>query len=216
MKLLLRFEISNPSQMPASGPVIVIINHIAWLDPVITVGGLSRIVVPLAKQEIFDFFLVGAVIKLYGAIPVNRGEADLNAVKSALQVLKQGGAVLLAPEGTRSRNGQLQAGKDGAVMLALRSNTPILPVGVTGTQQVESYWKRLKRAPVQLTVGQPFRLRLSSSCKRLPRSEIEAMTREVMYRLAAQLPAESRGVYANQTQTVETYVLPLIDSVEEF
>jgi 1-acyl-sn-glycerol-3-phosphate acyltransferase len=208
MKLMLRCEISHPERMPASGPVIVIINHIAWLEPIITLGGFGRIVVPMAKQEIFDYFIAGWVMKIYKAIPVRRGEADLHAVKLALQVLKSGGAVLMAPEGTRSRTCQLQAGKAGAVTLALRANAAILPVGVTGTQQVEAYWKRLKRAPVRLSVGPPFWLRPASPQLRPQREELEAMTGEMMVRLARQLPPEWRGVYANLDHTTETYLFP--------
>ncbi len=208
MRLLLRCEISNPEQMPATGPVIVIINHVAWLEPIITLGGFSRIVVPMAKQEIFDYFLAGLIMRVYQAIPVRRGEADLHAVKLALQLLKNGGAVLMAPEGTRSRTCQLQAGKAGAVTLALRANAAILPVGVTGTQQVAAYWKRLKRAPVRLSVGPPFWLRSASAHLHPQRQELEAMTREMMYRLARQLPPECRGVYANLDQATETYLLP--------
>lgn len=208
MKLLLRCEISNPERMPASGPVIVIINHIAWLEPIITLGGFSRIVVPMAKQEIFDYFLAGSIMRIYQAIPIRRGEADLHAVKLALQVLKNGGAVLMAPEGTRSRTCQLQTGKAGAVTLALRANAAILPVGVTGTHQVETYWKRLKRAPVRLSVGLPFWLRPTSPQLHPQRQELEAMTGEMMYRLARQLPPECRGVYANLDQATETYLLP--------
>ena len=207
MRLLLRCEISHPERMPSTGPVIVIINHIAWLEPIITLAGFTRIVVPMAKQEIFDYFLAGWIMRLYQAIPVHRGEADLHAVKLALQVLKNGGAVLMAPEGTRSRNCQLQTGKAGAVTLALRANAAILPVGVTGTQQVETYWKRLKRAPVRLSVGPPFWLRPAAAHLRPQRQELEAMTREMMYRLARQLPPECRGVYANLDQATETYLL---------
>ena len=163
LRLLLRLEITNIKSVPLTGPVVVIINHIAWLDPVAAVGAFPRIVIPMAKREIFDWFIAGPFMKLYQAIPVQRAGLDVNAFKSALRVLKNNGAVLLAPEGTRSPTCQLQPGKDGAVMLALRSNAAIVPIGVTGTQLVETYWKKLRRAPVHLSIGEPFRLRASSS-----------------------------------------------------
>ena len=209
MKLLLRFEITNRQNMPLSGPVVVIINHITWLDPILALGGAPRVVIPMAKQEIFDWFFVGSIMKLYGSIPVQRDGVDVTAFKSALRVLKNNGAVLLAPEGTRSRNRQLQAGKDGAVMLALRSNAAIVPVGVTGTHLVETNWKKLKRAAVHLAVGEPFRLRSLSANRRTQRSDIEAMTHEMMYRLARQLPGECRGVYANPETVTESYLVPV-------
>jgi 1-acyl-sn-glycerol-3-phosphate acyltransferase len=209
MWLLLRVEVANTELVPRSGPVVVVINHVGWLDPLAAVGGFPRIVVPLAKQEIFSWFFAGSVMKLYEAIPVKRGGDDTGAFKAALRVLKRGGAVLLAPEGTRSRTCQLQSGKDGAVMLALRTNAAIVPVGVTGTQLVESYWKRLRRAPIRLAIGKPFQLRPAAGKQRVQRHDIEAMTHEMMGRLARQLPVEWRGAYANLDQATETYLLPV-------
>ena len=94
-------------------------------------------------------------------------------------------------------------------MLALRSNAAIVPIGVTGTQLVETYWKKLRRAPVQLSIGEPFRLRVSSSSERVLRSDVEAITQEIMYRLARQLPEECRGVYGNPEAITESYLMPV-------
>jgi len=122
----------------------------------------------------------------------------MQSVKSALRILKQGGAVLLAPEGTRSRTYQLQRAKDGAVILALRSNAQILPVGVTGTQRVKTHLLKLKRPPLTFSIGKPFRVEeLTSNNSRPSRQEIGTMTTQMMCRLAAQLPPEYRGVYSN-------------------
>jgi 1-acyl-sn-glycerol-3-phosphate acyltransferase len=209
MKLLLRVEIGNTELVPKSGPLVVVINHVGWLDPLAAVGAFPRIVVPMAKQEIFSWFFAGSMMKLYAAIPVKRGGDDTGAFKAALRILKRGGAVLLAPEGTRSRNCQLQPGKDGAVMLALRTNAAIVPVGVTGTHLVESYWKRLRRPPIRLSIGRPFQLRPAAGKQRMQRRDMEAMTHEMMGRLARQLPVEWRGVYANLDQANEIYLLPV-------
>lgn len=206
MKLLLRFELANPENIPLTGPVIVIINHIAFLDPVMVLGSFPRLVLPMAKQETFDLFFWGPISKLYGAIPVRRGEADIGAIKSALQILKNGGLVLLAPEGTRSPTYQMQSGKEGAAMIALRSGATVVPVGVTGTHQVKAHWIKFKRAPVRLVVGKPFQVRAANSRGRVTRAELEAITREMMYRLAALLPAEFRGVYHQLDKATETYL----------
>ena len=209
MKLLLRFEVSHAENIPSAGPLVVIINHIAWLDPVMVLGGFSRVVIPMAKRESFDWFLVGPMIKMYGAIPVRRGQADVDAIKSALKILKACGAVLLAPEGTRSQDHQLQRGKEGAAMIALRSEAVIVPVGVTGTHEVAAHWKRLKRSPVRLSVGKPFRLRSLPGKGRSRRSGLDAATHEMMVRLARQLPAEFRGVYRNLGDAPETHLTPV-------
>ncbi len=210
MRLLLRLEITNPENIPAAGPIIVIINHIALLDPFMVFGSFPRLVIPMAKKEVFDYFLLGPIFKIYGAIPVHRGEADIKAIKSALQILNNDGIVLLAPEGTRSPTYQLQAGKQGAAMIASRSGAAIVPVGVTGTHRIKANWLKLKRPPVRLSVGKAFRLRLPAR-GRNRHAAMDAITHELMYRLAAQLPAEFRGVYHNLEEATDSYLRSLAD-----
>ncbi|MBI1880175.1 MAG: 1-acyl-sn-glycerol-3-phosphate acyltransferase, partial [Chloroflexi bacterium] len=114
MKLLLRLEVTGLENIPATGPAIIIINHIAFLDPLMVCGVSPRLVVPLAKKEAFASFFWRPFLTLYGAIPVQRGQADTRAIKLALQVLKHNGVILMAPEGTRSPTCELQPGKEGA------------------------------------------------------------------------------------------------------
>lgn len=197
LNLSLKIKTTGLEQVPASGPLLVVINHIAFSDPLVVMSRLPRLLIPMAKAEIFESWLTGWGMKSGGGIPVHRGEADMHAVKLALQVLKQGGAVLMAPEGTRSPTGQLQPAKDGAAMLALRSNAAILPVGVSGSEQWPHYWQRLHRPPVLVSVGPPFRLQ--SSSKRPSREEMTALTTALMYQLAAQLPPKYRGSFTDVT-----------------
>jgi 1-acyl-sn-glycerol-3-phosphate acyltransferase len=195
MKLLLRLEVTGLEHVPATGPAIIIINHIAFLDPVMILTLIPRLITPMAKVEVFSIPFWGWISKMYGVIPVRRGEVDLEAMKTALRVLKQGGVILLAPEGTRSPTYQMQPAKDGAVILALRSQAMIIPIGVTGTHQVKSHWLRLRRPLIRLSIGQPFSLSTSSNKRQIPRSEIKELTTQAMNRLASQLPQEFRGVY---------------------
>lgn len=193
MKLLLRVRVEGIEAMVLSGPVLIVINHIALLDPVVVCGALPRLVTPVAKSEAFDSGILRFLLKTYGAIPIHRGEADVGAIKMALRVLQQGGAVLVAPEGTRSSTYQLQPAKEGVIRLALRSGAPIVPVGIVGTHEVKVHWKQLQRAPIRLSIGRPFYLQATN--KRLARTETAALMTETMLRLAAQLPPEYRGVY---------------------
>lgn len=194
-RLLIRFEVVGLENIPLSGPVILIINHIAFLDPVIVIDVIPRRVVPLAKIEAFDLPVLGLFMKIYGTIPVRRHQTDLRAIKHALQGLKNGSAILIAPEGTRSHNRQLQPARDGATMLALHSGAPIVPIGITGTDQMKAHLQQLKKTPIRISVGEPFRVTSPSSLKRLSRGEISQLTTEMMQQLAAQLPPEYRGVY---------------------
>ena len=210
MKLLLRLEVVCPENIPATGPVILIINHIAFLDPILVCGISSRPVTPVAKREAFDSFFIGPIMKIYGAIPVRRGEPDLKAIRDMLRVLEEGGVVLLAPEGTRSPTYQMQPAKAGIALLARRSGAIITPVGISGTHRLKSYWTRLRRAPIRLQVGQPFHLRQVSANGRASRAELAVMTDEIMYRLAAQLPPALRGVYDDLEQATEEYITDAI------
>jgi 1-acyl-sn-glycerol-3-phosphate acyltransferase len=212
IKLLLCLEITGLENIPTAGPVIIIINHIAFLDPLMVCAISPRLVIPLTKKEAFDSLLWGPLLKLYGAIPVQRGGADTRAIKSTLQVLKQNGVILMAPEGTRSLTYQLQPAKEGVAMIALRSEAAIVPIGIIGTHQIKAHWLKLKCAPVQLTVGQPFRLRLTSTNGRAHRAEMVAMTQELMVRLAQQLPPEFRGVYNPLEEVREIYLIPAQDN----
>lgn len=209
MKVLLRLEVTGLENIPAAGPAVIIINHIAFLDPLIVCAVSPRLVIPMAKKEAFDSLLWRPFLKLYGAIPVQRGEGDTRAVKAALQTLKQQGAILMAPEGTRSPTYQLQPGKEGAAMIALRGTAVIVPIGITGTHRIKAHLTRLQRAPVRLVVGPPFRLRSTSAQGRSHRAETLAMTRELMYRLAGQLPPEFRGVYADLHEATTVHLMPL-------
>ena len=210
-KLFARFNITGLENVPATGPVIIIINHIAFLDPVMVFGGIPRRVIPMAKAEAFDIPFWGWFVKIYGTIPVHRGEVDMSAIKSALRILKQGGIILMAPEGTRSPSYQLQPAKDGATILALRSGAQVLPIGVTGTHRVKAHLQKLKRVPIHLSIGRPFWLQSSEGNGRLSRDALPAATKQMMYRLAAQLPPEFRGVYGNVEEAQETYLVPVKD-----
>ena len=122
----------RPEYISNADPVVVG----AWLTP-----ALGRRIHWLAKKEIFAFTPVGWVLQEGGIHPVDRGAADVDAYRLALRVLEAGNVLLAFPEGTRSPDGQLQEAKDGLATLALRSGAPILPIGVSGTDQV---WPRGK------------------------------------------------------------------------
>jgi 1-acyl-sn-glycerol-3-phosphate acyltransferase len=195
MRLLLRLEVTGLEHIPASGPVIIIINHLDWVDPALVCGVSPRPIIPLAKKEAFRSWWLGPLMRFYGAIPLQRSGADTGAIKAALQVLQANGVILMAPEGTRSPTRQLRPGKNGAVMVALHSKATVVPIGLSGTPSLGTYWRKFKRAPVRLSVGQPFRLKSFAPGGPAHRAEIAAITQEVMVRLAMQLPPELRGVY---------------------
>ena len=131
--VLCRVDGDQVSKVPATGPLILVTNHVSFLEiPVLHSRLRPRRVLGLAKAEAWKNPLVGWLFDLWGAIPVRRGEADLAALRKCLDVLREGAILVIAPEGTRSRHGRLQRGHSGVVTLALRSGAPILPLAFYG------------------------------------------------------------------------------------
>jgi 1-acyl-sn-glycerol-3-phosphate acyltransferase len=205
-RLLLRLRIEGREHVPAEGPVILMINHISFLDPFVVVASTPREVTAMSKIENFRIPFWGLVFKLYGAIPVRRGQADRRAIRWALKELREGTMLLMAPEGTRSPNKALQPGQGGLAYIGHRSGAAIVPVAITGTEHFTAHIKRLKRTPVSVRLGQPFFFQAPGN--RLDREVLSQMTDEAMYRLAALLPPAYRGSYGDLERATQDYIQP--------
>ncbi len=194
-KLVLDLKITGAENIPPTGAAILISNHISFLDPVIIVGMLPRPVIPISKIENFKDKLLGPLVRAFDAFPVLRGEADRQALQTSLRVLEAGLPLWISPEGTRSESGQLQRGLNGLAFIATRSGAPIVPMAFTGTPDFKRNIRRLKRTPVQVRIGQSFYLGQGQA--RARREALDQMTDDAMRQIAALLPPEMRGVYAN-------------------
>lgn len=194
--LLAKLEsVEGVENVPARGPAILMINHIAFIDPIVVMHVLERNIVPLAKLEVYDYPVVGIFPKMWGVIPVRREEFDRRAVQQVLEVLKAGEIVLVAPEGTRSP--RLSQGKEGVAYLASRSGVPVVPVAIDGTEGFPAFrTSRIWREPgARLRFGRPFRYR--QEFQRPAREMLRKMTDEAMYLLADMLPEKRRGFYSD-------------------
>ncbi|MBN1886333.1 MAG: 1-acyl-sn-glycerol-3-phosphate acyltransferase [Thermoflexales bacterium] len=191
--ILLDLKITGVENFPATGPVLLISNHISFLDPVLVVGLLPRPVVAMSKVENLDHKVMGLLARIFDAFPVRRGEVDRQALESSLRVLGAGLALWLSPEGTRSESGQLQRGLNGLAFIATRSGAPIVPLAFSGTDRFKHNVRRLRRTPVKLVVGQPFYIGQENS--RARGKALDAITDHAMRQIAALLPPEMRGVY---------------------
>ena len=143
-----------------AGPVILAPNHRSFMDSLFLPAVLSRPLTFLAKAEYFDRRATAWVFGAMGQIPVRRGSpaGARQALDAATVVLQQGGAIGIYPEGTRSRDGLLHRGNLGPARLAFATNTPIVPVGLIGTADVQPPGHRLPRTGKQVTIrfGQPL------------------------------------------------------------
>lgn len=130
-RILMPIRIRNSQNMPQSGKVILCCNHASMTDPVRLAFCVKRQIFYMAKAELFHNKFVSAVISSLGAFPVSRGKGDKGAINAAQKHLNSGHVLGLFIEGTRSKDGNLQRPKPGAVMLAKSCNAPILPCCIT-------------------------------------------------------------------------------------
>ena len=203
-RVVLRVDIRGLDRVPREGPLIIAISHSSFLDPLLAGAYVPRDVTPMAKIEAFSIPVIGLVVRLYGAFPVRRGEVDLAAFKTALQILQNGSAMVIAPEGHRSENGALQQGREGAIMLSLRSGAPILPVAVWGGKPLWKNLSRLRRTPMWFYVGEPV-IPAATGAKPT-RERMRDMSNELMVRIAEMMPPEDRGYYSDLTRYKSQYL----------
>jgi len=188
-------HVEGVEKVPAKGPAILMINHINFIDPFVVLNILPRNIVPMAKIEVYSYPIVGIFPRIYGVVPVQREEFDRRAVQGALDVLRAGEIILVAPEAHRSP--QLRTGKEGIAYLATRANVPIVPVAIDGTIGFPTFrlLPRWREPGANVCFGNPFLFK--NSGKRAGKEDLRKMTDEAMYILASLLPEYRRGVYAD-------------------
>ena len=130
-KLIFGLRTHNRHAVPMSGPVVILSNHQSHLDPPLVGGATRRQLSYLARDTLFKGAL-GPLIRSYDAVPVDREGTGLAGIRATLKRLKQGGAVLLFPEGTRTEDGSLQELKPGFIALVRRSKATVIPLGMDG------------------------------------------------------------------------------------
>jgi 1-acyl-sn-glycerol-3-phosphate acyltransferase len=197
-------RVDGLANVPASGPGILMINHIAFVDPIVVLHIVPRNIVPMAKIEVYDYPLVGIFPRLWNVIPVRRAEVDRRAVRQALEVLQAGEMILMAPEGTRGES--LKEAKGGIAYIASRGNVPIIPVAIENTIGFPTtpLSPRWKGPGAYVRFGKPFRYK--NTGKRPGREELRIMTDEAMYLMAAMLPEHRRGAYADLSRRTMTTI----------
>jgi len=200
--LLVRLDrVDGLENIPKDGPVVFLINHIAFVDPIAVLHVVERDIVPMAKAEVYDLPIIGIFPKLWGVIPVKRDEVDREAIQKALQVLKAGEGLLVAPEGTRGE--ALQTGRDGAAYLASRTQAAVIPVAIEGTVGFPIFRtsKRWKQPGANIRFGRPFYFR--SEFRHAKGETLKKMTNEAMFILAGYLPEHRRGKYTDLSSATQ-------------
>lgn len=187
-----------------TGGYIIAANHVGRLEAflVMLLAERDDVVLILAeKYRKYAFWRY--VARKVDAIWVNRFDADFAALRAVLKRLEQGEVLAVAPEGTRSPTATLLPGRPGAIYLAAKSGLPLIPIGVVGTEDavVKHRLKRFKRLDVVVRVAEPYTV---PPMPRAGRDEwLQAQTDDLMCRIAALLPADHRGVYADHPRLLE-------------
>jgi 1-acyl-sn-glycerol-3-phosphate acyltransferase len=202
--LIARVEVRGYEHLPKEGSFVITTNHLGIVDVPIAFYALDRwdmfVMIGEKWQNVGLFRWVG---KYFNFIFIDRFNPDIKTLRKVISLMEENNILVIAPEGTRSRTGSLIEAKPGASYLATKLNRPVVPVGITGTedQALISNLKKLRRGYITVTAGPAFML------PPLPRENrdefLKRYTDEIMCRIAALLPEKYRGVYAEHSRLKE-------------
>ena len=205
-RMVCRIDRDELKKVPMSGPLILVGNHVNFLETPVMVPHLHpRPVTGIGKRESWKNPLFNFLFNVWEIIPIDRGTVDQEAFRMSYEALAAGKILVILPEGTRSYDGCLQQGKPGVVALAVRSKAPLLPIVVYGHENFWHNFKRLRRTDFHIRVGKPFRLETGGAG--LSRDARQAITDEIMCKLAELLPEHYRGYYQDAGTKAYRYLV---------
>ena len=194
IRLCTRTEFLQWENLPPTGGFILSTNHNSRLDiPVLFANPVRKDLTALIANDYRSNLFFWIILQAGDVIWLDRSKADFSAFRRAIDLIKQGQLMGIAPEGTRSRVGQMLEGKSGVLLLAEKANVPIIPVGITGTENAMRNILSFRRPKITARFGKAFSL---PSIPRDNRDEVmQQNTTEVMCQIAALLPEQYRGFY---------------------
>ncbi len=196
-RLLYRLRSLNRRRIPRTGAVIFVSNHPSHLDPILR-GTHCGPFAPLARTTVFEIPVWGRALGSLGGIPLDRDKGDVGAMRTAIDVLKAGGRILIFPEGTRSRDGSIGDFRPGMLVLVRRTKATVVPVAIEGAHDAwpAGYGRPKLKGRIAITTGEPITAEAMLGNGReagldMLRRRIEVLRLE----LRAQMRARSRGRY---------------------
>jgi 1-acyl-sn-glycerol-3-phosphate acyltransferase len=206
-----RIDDTQLEHVPSRGPLILITNHVNVLEiPVLFTRLQPRPISGFFAAKRLDSAWMRWLLNTLNGIPVQRGKLDRTALRRAMSRIRGGDIFAIAPEGTRSGDGRLGEGKPGVVLLALQTDAPIQAVVHWGDERWQRNITRFRRTPFNIAVGQPFRL--NTGGVQVNRQIRQLILDEIMVQMAALLPPEYRGVYANKESADPKYLRKIAKS----
>src|ERR1051325_167666 len=176
-----RWRVFHPERVPPRGPVILASNHASFIDPPLVGSGLKREINYLARESLFRFPVVGAVLRAVNSVPVDRDGGGAKGVKAILGRLLDGGGIILFPEGTRTRDGRLQPARSGIGLTVIKSDAPVVPVRVFGTFEAYGRHARFPRPhPIAVKYGRPLRFeRLRAEARTCSKARLKEIYQQI-------------------------------------
>lgn len=194
-KLVANLEIEGGENLPDSGAYLVTTNHTSLLDaPFLMLSTKRKDIISMVASNYQNTPIVSWFLKKVGVIWINREGYDFQAFRQASDFLNSGGMLGLAPEGTRSKTGNLIEGKPGSVLLALKTNVQVIPAAVLGAAKVKKSILRLRKTNVKVIFGKPYSM-VQPKDGQSPKDVLDQNLTEIMCQIAALLPEECRGFY---------------------
>jgi 1-acyl-sn-glycerol-3-phosphate acyltransferase len=196
-RALWRWSVEGLENLPPPAQCAVLAaNHLSWLDIPILGASLPLAYRPwwVAKIEVLINRPIAWWMRQMRVIPIRRGKRDIVALTAAEELLKRGEMLVIFPEGHRSDTGALQEGRGGAVRLVVRSGCPLVPIAIWGTET--GLRGALLRKPIHVRIGEPFYMSVEGS--RIGWNRMNALTEEMMLRIAALIPRQYWGFYSDR------------------
>ena len=182
-----RWRVFNAERVPLQGPVILASNHASYLDPPLVGSGVKRGINYLARDTLFRFPGMGWLLRQWNSVPVDRDGGGAAGLKAILDRLLAGGAIILFPEGTRTRDGRLQPARSGIGLTVIKSNAAVVPVRVFGTYEAYGRHTKIPRPhPVAVKYGRPLMFaELRAEAKTCTKPRLKQIYQEVANEIMA-------------------------------
>ena len=196
-RVLARIRITGSENVPRGKPYVVAMNHVSIYDPPFVAAFWPEELEIIGAIDVFGKPGQGQLLRLYGVIPVHRGDYDRALLTKIISILKSGRPLLIAPEGARSHDTAMRRARPGIAYIVEKTGVPVLPVGLIGT--TEDFWQRARRGekpPLEMRIGKPVTLPPITAAGTDKHAARQQNADLVMSYLAGLLPEEYRGAYA--------------------
>jgi 1-acyl-sn-glycerol-3-phosphate acyltransferase len=196
LNICLSWKSEGRENVPLTGPLILVANHVHVLDPILLVFTLPRWITFVAKEELFRSLFLRLWLRWAGSLPLQRNgkvREKQRILEGAKKALDEGLILGMFPEGGRSHDGKLRKGKPGSAVIASKTDVPLLPIGIAGTDKIHGISWLWKRPRIVVKIGRPFKLPPTNN--KISKSQMQLLTTQLMGEIAALLPPEYQGAY---------------------